>query len=74
MVFRGDRAAKHPIAVTEKEYFKSGAWKCEKSPTGGHWWNCNIEPSVCKICGKVKGIAGEELVPPQPADPDLQDR
>jgi len=39
---------------TEMDYFASGDWKCPDSPTGGHWWNCNVEPHVCKVCGKVK--------------------
>jgi hypothetical protein len=40
--------------VTDKEYFASGDWKCAKSATGGHWWDCNVEPFVCKSCGMVK--------------------
>jgi hypothetical protein len=43
-----------PVRVSEKDYFLSGDWKCPESPTGAHWWNCNVEPQVCKICGKVK--------------------
>ena len=43
-----------PISVTDKEYFASGGWKCPESPTGAHWWNCNVEPPVCKICGKIQ--------------------
>ncbi len=46
-------SGKH-MSFTEKEYFASGDWKCPESPTGAHWWNCNFEPSVCKICGKVQ--------------------
>lgn len=45
---------KKSLGVMEKDYFASGEWKCPKSPTGGHWWNCNVEPSMCTICGKVK--------------------
>jgi hypothetical protein len=45
---------KKPIGVSEKEYFALGDWKCPNSPTGGHWWNCNVEPFVCKTCGKIK--------------------
>ena len=44
--------------VNEKEYVASGDWKCPESPTGAHWWNCNVEPPVCKICGKVNIAAG----------------
>jgi hypothetical protein len=40
--------------IEEKAYIASGDWKCATSPTGGHWWNCNVRPSVCKFCGKVK--------------------
>jgi len=46
--------SKKPISVTEKEYFASGDWRCLESPTGAHWWNCNVEPPVCTICGKQK--------------------
>jgi hypothetical protein len=45
---------KKPVGVSEKEYLASGDWKCPDSPTGAHWWNCNVQPSVCKVCGKVK--------------------
>jgi hypothetical protein len=45
---------KKPMVTMEKDYILSGDWKCVRSPTGGHWWNCNLEPSICKICGKVK--------------------
>lgn len=42
----------------EKEYIVSGNWKCTESPTGAHWWDCNVKPSVCKICAKVNvGVA-----------------
>ena len=47
-------SVKKPVGVTEKEYLASGDWKCPASPTGAHWWNCNVAPSVCKVCGKVK--------------------
>jgi len=43
-----------PVMISEKEYIASGVWKCAKSPTGGHHWNCNTTPFVCKICGKTK--------------------
>ncbi len=41
------------------EYVKSGVWKCEKSPTGAHFWT--VGPGEhdqtrmhCTYCGKVK--------------------
>jgi len=40
--------------VEERAYVASGDWKCTISPTGGHFWNCNVRPFVCKYCGKVK--------------------
>ena len=45
----------------EKEYYASGDWKCPDSPTGAHWWNCNVEPFFCKICGKVKITPNEAI-------------
>jgi hypothetical protein len=42
------------ISFQEKEYFASGVWKCPKSETGSHRWDCNLNPPVCKICGKTK--------------------
>jgi len=48
---------KKPVGVSEKEYLASGEWKCPESSTGAHWWNCNHEPWVCKVCGKVKAQA-----------------
>ena len=50
--YRSD--GKKPADAVEKTYFESGDWKCPKSPTGGHWWDCNVIPSVCKYCGKSK--------------------
>jgi hypothetical protein len=40
--------------IEERAYVASGDWKCATSPTGGHWWNCNVKPFVCQFCGKVK--------------------
>jgi hypothetical protein len=54
MFFSYGGKGKKPMITIEKDYIVSGDWKCAKSPTGGHWWNCNLDPSVCKICGKVK--------------------
>ncbi len=45
---------KQPTDTEEKAYFASGDWKCVTSPTGAHFWNCNVKPSICKYCGKVK--------------------
>ena len=53
--------AKKFTIATEKEYYTSGDWKCPESPTGAHWWNCNVEPSFCKICGKVKIVTSEVI-------------
>jgi len=53
MIFTHNKGKK-TLGTTEKEYLVSGDWKCAGSPTGGHWWNCNLDPWECKICGKVK--------------------
>ncbi|MDO8578651.1 MAG: hypothetical protein Q7R50_05670 [Dehalococcoidales bacterium] len=45
----------------EREYLDSGDWKCPESPTGAHWWDCNVKPSVCKICGKVNKVAARAV-------------
>ena len=52
---------KMSLNYNEKEYLASGAWKCAESPTKAHWWDCNVKPPVCKICGKVKVEAIAEL-------------
>lgn len=44
---------KRYMSPGEKEYLDSGSWKCAESPTGAHFWDCNLKPSVCTICGKV---------------------
>ncbi len=56
MPFSGNSEKKKPLSVIDKDYFASGDWKCPKSPTGGHRWDCNIQPFVCRICGKVKSL------------------
>ncbi len=56
MAFQSNPKRKRTITLTEKEYLKSEIWKCENSPTGGHWWNCNCEPAICTICGKTKNL------------------
>jgi hypothetical protein len=54
MVFSKGGENKKSIASREKEYFVSGAWKCPESETGSHRWDCNVDPPVCKICGKIR--------------------
>lgn len=49
-----NNGSKKPIDFDERAYYASGDWKCPKSPTGGHLWDCNVRPSVCKYCGKIK--------------------
>jgi hypothetical protein len=54
MVFSNNSSKRNPLKFNDKNYYASGDWKCLNSPTGGHWWNCNVKPYVCKICGKIK--------------------
>lgn len=38
-----------------KEYMESNVWKCEKSPTGAHYWveSLNLHGIfICKWCAK----------------------
>lgn len=34
----------------DREYYKSGTWKCARSPTGAHWWLGVGERFKCKHC------------------------
>jgi len=50
------------IGMTDKEYLKSGVWKCSSSPTGAHHWMQMTESERlrtrgyfrCKYCGDIK--------------------
>ena len=53
-VYHYKNQGEKPEDEEEKAYVASGDWKCAISPTGGHVWNCNKKPFVCKYCGKVK--------------------
>jgi hypothetical protein len=44
-----------------KEYFDSGNWKCDKSPSGAHHWII-IQPHMkCKYCKDKRQV----LMPPE---------
>lgn len=38
------------------EYIKSERWKCDKSPTGAHYWIGNHFMLKCKYCNEEKKI------------------
>lgn len=52
--------AKRPFMNSEdKEYVKSGRWKCAESPTGAHHWvekekGATTGLFICKYCLDVK--------------------
>ena len=68
MPYSRNSEGKKSLSVIDREYFASGDWKCPESLTGGHWWNCNIKPFVCKICGKVKLDRASGIDSPIPID------
>ena len=37
-------------------YLKSGIWKCEKSPTGIHYWIIEHRKGQCKYCGRIRKL------------------
>ena len=46
------------------DYIQSGRWKCDKSPTGAHYWIGNQYMLKCKYCGKEKQVM-ETITPLQ---------
>jgi hypothetical protein len=49
-----------------KEYFSSDRWKCQKSPSGAHFWIIIAYEMTCKYCKNNKSlntnpIAGSNL-------------
>ena len=50
----------------DKEYMESNAWKCEKSPTGAHYWveGLNVHGIfTCKWCAQHRRF------PHRPSEP-----
>ena len=49
-------------ALAYKEYLVSDVWKCDKSPSGAHYWkelqhgrySIHTEMFVCQHCGSAK--------------------
>ena len=42
------------VLFRNKQYLKSGKWKCSKSPTGGHHNYIEGYIGTCKYCGEKK--------------------
>jgi hypothetical protein len=42
--------------VSNKEYFDSLRWKCEKSPSGAHHWIIKYDQMTCKYCTETRPI------------------
>jgi hypothetical protein len=40
----------------DKEYITSDRWKCEKSPSGAHYWIIYSYEMTCKYCNGNKPI------------------
>lgn len=58
-----EKALKESVEKSWEDYKKSDDWKCEKSPSGGHYYSCRnlkyVYPMMtiektCNICKKVK--------------------
>jgi len=43
-------------AATNKEYIDPGRWKCEKSPSGAHYWIISQDQVSCKHCAENRQI------------------
>ena len=40
-----------------KEYVYSGNWKCDKSPSGAHYWIVSKDHMVCKYCNDNRRVS-----------------
>jgi hypothetical protein len=41
----------------DQEFFSSERWKCNKSPSGAHYWIINIDSMTCKFCNDSKPVS-----------------
>lgn len=44
-------------ASDNREYFSSNRWKCEKSPSGAHYWIIVAYEMTCKYCKNNKSLS-----------------
>lgn len=42
--------------VDDAEYLRSDRWKCETSPSKGHYWVIVGQIQTCRYCGKTKHL------------------
>ncbi len=46
-----------PIKVSDnKEFITSDRWKCDKSPSGAHYWLVQCYQMTCKYCNCSKTV------------------
>jgi hypothetical protein len=43
-------------ASENREYIESGRWKCDKSPSGAHYWLIHQQQMTCKYCNSYKEV------------------
>jgi hypothetical protein len=53
-------------ASENKEYIASDRWKCEKSPSGAHYWIIQSYQMTCKYCSYHKEVNPVSAVLPKP--------
>jgi len=44
----------NPRKIADATYLASNGWKCEKSPTGAHFWVGDHADMECKYCEATK--------------------
>jgi hypothetical protein len=54
--------------ISDRKYILSGLWKCEKSPTGAHWWigedsRDTKSEFTCKYCKQRKEFGIKNYIP-----------
>ncbi len=47
------------IKKEDTTYYDSNKWKCNKSPTGIHYWIINYDTQICKYCKEKRKVETE---------------
>jgi hypothetical protein len=53
-------------ASGDREYLSSGRWKCDKSPSGAHYWIIHTYQMTCKYCDERKLASATNFNWPKP--------
>jgi hypothetical protein len=53
-------------ASGDKEYLTSDRWKCDKSPSGAHYWIIHSYEMTCKFCSEIKPVNATGFGWPKP--------